>query len=403
MVNKKTRAKIIKNYTNLRFPGSYQGVSTFRQSLKDNLNIDVTHKALRKILKSFLPFQVNILKPKKFKKRANYSRGVYIECYCDIVFFPIPTNERNKNGTLKTKNFLALFCVDVHSRMLYTTKVASVNPECLKKGFNRLFKKGMPTFSIMRVDRDKSLNLLANNYFANKGILLLVRRSIHHMGFMESIIRNVKKKFLKNLMENKNNNEWTEKRLERALADVTYSYNNTKNSKTGFTPASCNFPEFDPELRRRLYKEQKIERFEDLYTETLRLHKKANTPEKNKNKPNFDESPNSFKRNDLVYIDFKKSRVGNTAYARQRGSIYKISRVNVQSSPYLYKLSSITTGKDLYGWYYGLELGRADLSDLEIERIISRKTSPDKRKLIKVKFKGLDDSYNRWIEEPDNA
>ena len=403
MVNKKTRAKIIKNYTNLRFPGSFQGVSTFRQSLKDNLNIDITHKALRKILKSFLPFQVNILKPKKFKKRANYSRGVYIECYCDIVFFPIPTNERNKNGALKTKNSLALFYVDVHSRMLYTTKVASVNPQCLKKGFNRLFKKGMATFSIMRVDRDKSLNLLANNYFANKGILLLVRRSIHHMGFMESIIRNVKKKFLKNLMENKNNNEWTEKRLERALADVTYSYNNTKNSKTGFTPASCNFPEFDPELRRRLYKEQKIERFEDLYTETLRLHKKANTPEKNENKPNFDESPNSFKRNDLVYIDFKKSRVGNTAYARQRGSIYKISRVNVQSSPYLYKLSSITTGKDLYGWYYGLELGRADLSDLEIERIISRKTSPDKRKLIKVKFKGLDDSYNRWIEEPDNA
>ena len=44
-----------------------------------------------------------------------------------------------------------------------------------------------------------------------------------------------------------------------------------------------------------------------------------------------------------------------------------------------------------------------DLSDLEIEQIFSRKTSHDKRKLIKVKFKGLDDSYNRWIEEPDNA
>ena len=105
MVNKKTRAKIIKNYTNLRFPGSYQGVSTFRQSLKDNLNIDITHKALRKILKSFLPFQVNILKPKKFKKRANYSRGVYIECYCDIVFFPIPTNERNKMERSRPKIF----------------------------------------------------------------------------------------------------------------------------------------------------------------------------------------------------------------------------------------------------------------------------------------------------------
>ena len=88
MVNKKTRAKIIKNYTNLRFPGSYQGVSTFRQSLKDNLNIDITHKALRKILKSFLPFQVNILKPKKFKKRANYSRGYRLNATVTLYFSP---------------------------------------------------------------------------------------------------------------------------------------------------------------------------------------------------------------------------------------------------------------------------------------------------------------------------
>ena len=86
MVNKKTRAKIIKNYTNLRFPGSFQGVSTFRQSLKDNLNIDITHKALRKILKSFLPFQVNILKPKKFKKRANYSRGYTLNATVTLYF-----------------------------------------------------------------------------------------------------------------------------------------------------------------------------------------------------------------------------------------------------------------------------------------------------------------------------
>ena len=47
----------------------------------------------------------------------------------------------------------------------------------------------------------------------------------------------------------KNPTGWTEKRLKVALADMVKSYNNTKNSKTGLTPASCNFPEFDPILR----------------------------------------------------------------------------------------------------------------------------------------------------------
>ena len=45
------------------------------------------------------------------------------------------------------------------------------------------------------------------------------------------------------------------------------------------TPALCNFFEFDPELRSRLYKDRKIERFKDICTDTLRKHVKANTPE----------------------------------------------------------------------------------------------------------------------------
>ena len=74
------------------------------------------------------------------------------------------------------------------------------------------------------------------------------------------------------MREDKNPKGWNEKRLEKALADVTYSYNHTKSTAHGFTPSSFNFPEFDPELRLRLYKKRKIERFEDFYTEKLRLH-----------------------------------------------------------------------------------------------------------------------------------
>ena len=402
MVSRKLRQKILRNYYNLKYPGSYQGVATFRQSLKDKSNIEISHSALRKILKSSLPYQVNVVKSKKIPKRANYSRGVYQEYYIDPIFIPYKVkNENNKQVNDKQKNFLALVVVDVHSRMLYSTKLNSINPQSLKRAFTVLLQKGMPQFSIVRCDRDKSLNKLANNYFANKGMLLLTRRSVHHMGFLEGIIRNIKIKFIKNMREDKNPQGWTPKRLEKALADVTHSFNHTKNSATGFTPASCNFPEFDPELRLRLYKDRKIEKFEDFYTETLRLHQKANTPEKNDDKPNFDESPNSFKRGDLVYIDFKKPDVGRSAYNIQRGPLYEISKVNVQSSPYLYKLLNLKTNKPLYGFYYGRELARGDLSDLKIDRIIKKRTTPDKRKLIYVSLKGLNESYNRWIEKPE--
>ena len=177
MVSHKLRKKILSKYYELKFPGSFQGISTFRQSLKDNLGIRISHSALRRILKSSLPYQVNVTKSRKFKTRANYSRGVYIECYADPIFIPrINKVEKNKQAKARQKNFLALVVVDVHSRMLYSTKLARINPQCLKRAFGRLFKKGMPEFSIVRCDRDKSLNKLANNYFANKGILLLPRR-----------------------------------------------------------------------------------------------------------------------------------------------------------------------------------------------------------------------------------
>ena len=176
-------------------------------------------------MKSSLPYQVNITKSKKFPKRANYSRGVYIECYADPIFIPyIKKVKRNKQVKDKKINFLALVVADVHSRMLYTTKLARVNPECLKRAFSCLFKAGMPLFSIVRCDPDKSLNKLANSYFANKGILLLTRRSVHHMGFLEGIIRNVKRKFIKNMRKDKNPKGWSEKRLETALADVCLLY-----------------------------------------------------------------------------------------------------------------------------------------------------------------------------------
>ena len=135
--------------------------------------------------------------------------------------------------------------------MCYATKLSRVNPKILKLAFNRLFKDGMPKFDIIRVDCDKSLNKLANSYFAKQGILLLACRSVHHMGFQEGVIRNIKKKFIKNMRNDQR--PWTEKIFEAALKDVVSSCNLTPSSSHGFPPASVNSPEYDPVLRERLY------------------------------------------------------------------------------------------------------------------------------------------------------
>ena len=91
--------------------------------------------------------------------------------------------------------------------------------------------------------------------------------------------------------------------------------------------------------------------------------------------------------------------MGRTAYKVKRGKLYQISYVNTLASPYIYKLKDIKSNKELLGWYYGRELARADLSDLDIETVIERKKTKDNRNLIYVKFKGLDESFNRWIQE----
>ena len=162
MVDAELKKRILKNYYSLKYPGSFQGISVFRKSLKENSGIEIGYSALRRILKSSLPYQVNVVKPKKFPKRANYSQGVWIQAFCDPIFIPyIPKTKKNDQAQ-KYKNFLALIVVDVHSRYMYSTKLGSINPEALKNGFTRLFNNGMPRFSVIRIDKDKSLNKLTN-------------------------------------------------------------------------------------------------------------------------------------------------------------------------------------------------------------------------------------------------
>ena len=94
----------------------------------------------------------------------------------------------------------------------------------------------------------------------------------------------------------------------------------------------------------------------------MKLRKKANTPRKNPAKANFKEGPDDFKKGDKVFIDYEDDKFGRAGYKVQRGPILEVSRVNVLTSPCLYKLMNPQTKRELHSWYYGRELARSDLT-----------------------------------------
>ena len=275
MVNKKLAKKILSRYYDLRFPSSFGGVAPFRKALKD-VGINISHEALRRLLKSSVHYQTNFIKNVKLKRRKLYSAGFGIECYCDTIFINLGGKQR----------FVFLCLIDNHTRYMYATALNGLSKEDLKNGFSRILKVS-PKWSIIRVDRDPTINSLKTSYFARKHILLQVRRSVKHMTYFENIIRNLKRRFIQNMQVNGNGQPWTYRRLVKALEAVVYSYNHTPSSSHKFKPADVNDSQFDPLLRKNLYGPQaKLRRFEDIYVEQLQLRKKMNTPDESKKRKN---------------------------------------------------------------------------------------------------------------------
>ena len=176
-VKKSVIRKILTAYFDLKFPASFQSVSKFKESLKRNLNIDISHYQLRKILKNNAYYQSNITKKSKFLMRKLYTQGVTIVGFADSVFVPLP------NGKL----FKFLIVADAASKFAYGTFLKQVNPKELQRAFKQLFRSGTPYFSILRVDRDLSLGTMTK-FFADRKILLRQKRGKSHLIFLENII-----------------------------------------------------------------------------------------------------------------------------------------------------------------------------------------------------------------------
>ena len=78
MVTSSQARKIVRSYYDLETPGSYSGINQFHRTVTEQLGINISQNALRKLLRNEITYQVHYPKKSLFQ-RANYSRGTNIE------------------------------------------------------------------------------------------------------------------------------------------------------------------------------------------------------------------------------------------------------------------------------------------------------------------------------------
>ena len=375
MVNARQKKAIIKAYYDLETPGSYSGVNTFHHVVTDQLKIDISQRALRRILKSEKLYQVHY-PSKSLWHRSNYSRGTNLEGYADVSFL--------RYGHDNDKQMVVLFVLDIFCRFLYAQLIPDgvVSPESMEKAYKSLFYQGLPKFPILRVDKDKS-TLKLRPFFSKKKMLLQVLRGPHFMGILDTTTRIMKGKLSRFLFKYPHAN------LKKTLANACKSYNNTYNKKLGMSPAAAKNPLLDPELRKRLYPKENLLPFDVFLKKTLKLTRKTNTPR--------------TKAEKVDTLDFKSWRVGDRCiinykphyltrgYNVKRGPIKVIGKIYANYQPYVYRLKD-TKGRWEPGYFRPEELTLIDRNGIKfIEEKVHHRFRRNKGRYKLVKFANHDE------------
>ena len=146
MLSKKDIRRIVSAYYDLSFPGSYQGLNAFTQAVKTHLGLDVSVKTIRRILSDELTYQVHFPRKRTLWPRANYARGSNLTAHTDAIYF-----RYNKN-TEHAKEMVFILTQDVFNRFLWGVTIPSgvISPKTIQSAFSKMFRRGMPSFPILR-------------------------------------------------------------------------------------------------------------------------------------------------------------------------------------------------------------------------------------------------------------
>ena len=369
---------ILTKYFDLKFAGSFQSIKKFQEALERKLDLKVSLRKLTEILKNNAFYQTHVTRPKKYLVRKFSSRGCGLLAHADPCYLQLPTKEI----------FKFLTVCDSLSKMVYGHVLKEVNPKELKMAFTALFKSPhyMSYYPVLVVDLDKSLSTLARPFFSSRHMLLRQKRGPQKLGYLEPVIRVLKKKLIQNIRRNKRK-YYSEKLLKTMLKEAVDSYNDTINSSHGHRPRQVHHPFFDPYLRKVQYGDEPLVPFDRWYVEEMGRQKKVNTARPPQSKGNIKQDPNKYRVGDRVYIEYEPNSVARSYFQRRR-KVMKVVRVDTRSKPYIYQVAD-EQDRTARGYFYGAELSYFP-QNLQIQKIIRRKRGANGKMFGFAKFKDYD-------------
>lgn len=239
------------------------------------------------------------------------------------------------------------------------------------------------TMDSIGVDKGSEF-IYAKDALAKLGVRLYVLQGDHKAFQAERRLRDVKFRVYR-AARSKFSNKW-----ELYLQKLVDGINATPTSALrGLTPASVNSPYSDPVVRaaRRQTREAKE-------SSSGKKPKKSSTV---------------YKEGDYVYPDLKAMVFDDRAFHLKRLEIYKITKVDRSSEPFLYTLTNESGTKTLDKKFYAYQLRPAPepfKENTAVERIVEERTVKDdkdpKKKKTKVqalvKWVGYGPESNTWVD-----
>ena len=270
----------------------------------------------------------------------------------------------------------ALILVDLYSQYVLIEPLKRKTAESVKAALEKLITENN-LMKITTISSDSGTEFTANiSYFKQKGIKWFLLKSEVKANLAELSIR-IFKSYLYKLIRLNPGTVWTK------LYDKVVDQMNMRSIKS---------------LDNKSPK--------DLFSPFADVYERNNKNDDSKTAPIQQSSRSSqprpkgklFKINDLVFLDIKKN-VNDKGHDIQRGAIKRVTRIDKQTTPYLYTLSHLNSEKVLPRSYYGAELRLAPklrAIPKQIDKIYDSRRK-NKRREFQVSFYGSD--FKSWIPE----
>ena len=348
-----------------KFAGSFSGLSTFQDALRNDKNINISYSDLLNIFKHEADFITTTRPIRNFRRRRMDVHGYGSVWQADLAEMPADKGYK-----------YFLLCVDIFSAKIFCHPLQTKSSQEVKAAFEIIFKEANTVCN--KLETDQGSEFLGNKkYFKEKKVYFKIKTGNNKASFAEHSIYLVKRRLYR-LLRALIKADWV-----TYLSQVVANLNNTPSSAIGgLRPAEIQSSRDDPKI------DATRDGFHALYTvEKLQ-----------KNQTSYDKNKRRLQPGAYVYADFPSS-LFDKSFDLQRRQLYIVKRVLAGRKPELYYLVDLMND-DVKGTYYRAQLHETVAPEpsefFHIEKVLLEQKFKGKV-WSWVKFQGYPKKFNRWV------